>query len=334
MIRVLQLLAINDNNTVLMRHSGTNGEKRLLQVGDPFPLVDHLDPQRFVHKKLLIGGVNNPFATNLDADVIVNTIGDADRYAHALAKLENTAYTNHPVFINHPDDVVNTCPDKLYTLLEHSDTLIHPKTVKINPRSLNDVKTALHKSSLTTPFIMKEASSPAGRRKSILIESDDDIHLLEQFAFDGRGYYLSEFIDYHSKDGLYRKYRFYLIGNKIIPGFLIISDNWEIHNDEEAHKGMKKDLARIEEEEKDFLKQFSKKRLHLFKEIKEKTLLDYFALDCAFNRQNRPIIFKVSSEKHFLSNEKTMGYYSQKQVNALFESFGRMLLDKLQGRDR
>ncbi len=334
MTRVLQLLAINDDHTVLMKHSGTNGEKRLLQVGTPFPLVDQLNPQRFVHKKLLIGGVNNPFITNIEADIIVNSIGDADRYAHSLEKLDHTAYINHPVIINHPHNIVNTRPDKLYTLLKDSASLLHPKSVKIQPNSLNDVKASLQESSLTAPFIMKEASSPTGRCKRVLVRSDDDFYLLERFAFDGRDYYLSKFIDYRSKDGFYRKYRFYVIGDKIVPGFLIVSKEWEIHNDEQAHQELLKALPAIGEEEKNFLKQFSKKRLHLFKEIKEKTSLDYFAVDCAFDRQNRPVIFKVSSEKHFLSDEKKMGYYSQKQVNALFESFESMLVEKLKNRDR
>lgn len=333
MVRVLQLLALNDDNTVLMKHSGTNGEKRLLQVGTPFPLIEHLNPKNFVHKKLIIGGVNNPFITNLEADVIVNAIGDADRFAHALEKLDHTAYVNYPVVINHPHAVHNTCPDKLYTLLEHSETLLHPKTVKIQPKSLDEVKAALQENEIRTPFICKEASSPTGRCKRVLVKCDDDLYQLEQFAFDGRDYYLSQFIDYRSKDGLYRKYRFYVIGNKIIPGFLIVSKQWEIHNDEQAHQELLKALPAIEEEEKNFLKQFKKKTLHLFKEIKEKTLLDYFAVDCTFDKQNKPVIFKVSTEKHFLSDEKKMGYYSQKQINALFESYENMLIEKLQNRD-
>ena len=210
--------------------------------------------------------------------------------------------------------------------------MAQPRTIKIEPRSLEDIRHLLNVAKLRKPFIFKESASQSGRPKSVLIKSDIDLYLREQFAFDGRAYYVSQFIDYRSKDGLYRKYRFYVIGNKILPGFLMISKKWEIHNDDQAHKEMSKERAKVEEEEKNFLKQFKKKTMHLFREIKEKTALDYFAIDCTFDKQNRPIIFKVSTEKHFLSPEKTMGYYSQKQVDGLFESFETMLIDKLNDR--
>ncbi len=219
--------------------------------------------------------------------------------------------------------------DHLYHLVKEIEGMEVIKTIRITPRSLAEVKELLEKNRLQAPYIVKEAGLEPEQSQSYLFKEGDDIHDLERFAFDGRAYYIRPFYDYRSKDGLYRKYRFFIIGDKIIPGHLIISKEWYVKDDIQAHKGVEKNISAIEAEEKTFLKKYQKKRIPALISLKEKIDLDFYAVDCSINEKGKIILFNVDCEAHYFERCKKEGYYLPKQIQRFNEAVENMIINKL-----
>src|SRR5439155_1080338 len=81
---------------------------------------------------------------------------------------------------------------------------------------------------LTPPFLFRQVGSHGGQDLA-LVGDRDDLDRLEQFALDGRDFYVTEFVDFRSPDGLYRKYRVLVIDGVPYAKHMIASDSWNIH---------------------------------------------------------------------------------------------------------
>ena len=330
MITVLQLVGLGDRNEVLLVTTDDSGQKRFLEIPQLSPLLEVLNPQQFRHKKVLFGGESSHINIEIAPDLIYNSVGDPDRCSKVLQRLQKASAQNDFPYINHPDNIPRVRPDNLYLLAKEIEGMEAIKAIRIAPRSLTEVEELLHKYNIHAPFIVKEAGLEPEQSHSYLFKKTDDLHDLERFAFDGRAYYIRPFYDYRSKDRLYRKYRFFVIGDKILPGHLIISKEWYIKDDIEAHKGLENKFSTIEAEEKAFLKKYQKKRMPALLSLKEKLGLDFFAVDCSINDKGKIILFNVDCEAHYFERCKKEGYYLPKQIQRLNEAVETMVVNKLQ----
>ena len=329
MVTILQLAGLNDRNEVLLINTDKSGQKRFLDIDKVSPLLEPLNPQLFRHRKLLYGGVKSNWNVDIKPNIVYNSIGDPDRCSRSLERAQQASKSNPFPFINHPDLIVNVRADRLYELTKDIEGVTSPKCLRVTPYSLNELENALIQNGLSVPFIVKEVGTDPEVQNSFLLEDADEFYKLERFAFDGRAYYVTQFYDYRSKDDLYRKYRFFVMGNKILPGHLIVSREWYIVDDEHAHKTLNASLNTIEKEEKTFLKTYQKKRLPALLAIKEKVGLDFFAIDCSIDEKGEILLFNIDCEAHYFERVKNEGYYNEKQIQRYNEAVESMLLNKL-----
>ena len=328
MITVLQLTALSNTNEVLLVTTDESGQKRFLEIDRISPLLEPLNPSLFQHKKLLHGGVNNPISINIDPDIIYNSVCDPDRCSKALHIVQKAAKENPFPFVNHPDLIDNLREDKLYELSKDIDGLLSPKCIRATPHSLSELQNILQQHAFTPPFLVKEAGTEPELKNQYLFKEGDDFHLLERFAFDGRAYYIKKFHDYSSEDTLFRKYRFFIIGNKILPAHLIVSKQWKVSNDHQAHQDIR-DINAILKEEKEFLKRYQKKRTPPLIKLQKKLQLDFYAVDCAINPQGELLLFGIDGAAHYSEDIKDDGYYTAKQIERYNEAVETMLINKL-----
>ena len=144
-------------------------------------------------------------------------------------------------------------------------------------------------------------------------------------------YYLSEFIDYRSDDGFFRKYRFIFVGDDILPYHLAIDDTWKVHHastDMGAHSWM-------QEEEKIFLERpetvVSSTAWQALRAIRAKFDLDYFGIDCALDRDGKIVVFEVNASMLVhLRNDRFP--YKNAPVRRIKAAFASMLREKASGR--
>lgn len=329
MITILQLAGLDDSNQIQFITTDASGERRFLEFGWVSPLLKPLDPNRFQHSKLLYGGINNTIKINFKPDIVYNSISDPDRCTHTLNRVEQAAKNNPYPFINPPNYVLNTRKERLYDITKDIDNIMVPQCLRITPSSLEEVRSTIKEHNMQPPLLFQEAAPAHGATNRFLLESIDELHRLERFAFDGRAYYMRAFVDYRSEDGFYRKYRFFVIGNKILPGHLILSKEWEIKDDLQAHKTLGAELSQIKTEERAFLKAFQKRRIPALLALQERLGLDYFAVNCSFKNDGTLLLFDVSCGEHYLDASKEDDYYSPKQRKRFNEAVETMITNKL-----
>ncbi len=79
---------------------------------------------------------------------------------------------------------------------------------------------------LSIPFFIREDCVHGS--KTFLIKHPDD---LQNVPFESLSQPIAvEFIDTQSEDGLYRKYRYFAMGDEGIPGPLMVSNSWEVRD--------------------------------------------------------------------------------------------------------
>ncbi|UFS61798.1 hypothetical protein LOH54_09020 [Sulfurimonas sp. HSL-3221] len=328
MTTILQLAGLPDSNEIVLETTDETGARRFLDFAWLSPLLEPLDPSRFRHLKLLYGGADNPINVNIRPDIVYNSISDPERCLHALDRAQHAARSNPYPFINPPANIPRIRPDRLFEFVSPLKGITMPKTVRLTPHSLSDVQNVLAMSFLKPPILFKEAATYPERPNHYILENFDDLHALERFAFDGRAYYASTFSDYRSPDGLYRLYRFYVIGDTQLPGHLILSDQWYIRNDEEAHRGLKPKMTSVLSEEKAFLKQFKKKSFPILSMLKKQLGLDYFAVECTIDKKGELLLFSIDCNGHYADGTKAQGYYSTKELAQFNLAVEKMLLEK------
>jgi len=330
MITILQLTGLSDRDEVLFIKTDGHGQKRFLLVDRVSPLLEPLDPQQFQYKRLLYGGISSDSRIEIQPHAIFNSIGDPDRCSHTLKRVQQIAKKNDFPYINHPDYIPNIRLEYLYKVSREIEGLIVPRSLRIAPTSLSNLQAKLHEQGLEAPYIIKEVGTDPDRKNSFLVQQTSDIHELERFAFDGRTYEVTQYHEYRSTDGFYRKQRFFVIGDTLYPGHLIISEHWHVTNDQDAHQTWSRQQKKLFKEEKHFLKQYQSRQFSALLSLKEHTGLDFFAVDCHILEDESILLFGIDCEAHYFENVKENGYYNDKQIQRYNHAVEMMIIKKIE----
>ena len=254
-----------------------------------------------IHKKILTPTGRQELPNPMAFDLIVNVICDPDSSDKALKKVIQIIEAGKEVpVINHPLKIFNTARDKVYQLLKDIKGLVVPKVWRFAPRRLKDIKEFIEKENIKFPFLFRPAGSHTGQGL-VKIDNEEQISELERFAFDGSDYYIVEFYDFKSEDGLYRKYRVYFVDKKPYPRHLIASKGWNIHASN-FNEFMTQEPYKTERAE--FLNNFDIEKFKPLSEIVDKIGLDYFAIDFGIDKEGNLVIFEVNSCGKLLETSK------------------------------
>jgi len=289
-IRVLQIMGIDDSGTVTVQRLNEHGIARFRCTGN-VELAGLLDPAEFSVRTLTRGPMGSEPVRLDRPDVVLSAVCDPDTNDLTLGVVaEAIRMIGRPV-VNDPERVRATTRAELSVRLQGIAGLRVPNTVRLVPAFAADVHDSIDRGDLAYPFLLREAGAHGGTRLALL-QSDDDRRLLDQFAFDGRSFYATEFVDFRSPDGLYRKYRVLVIGGRPFPKHLIAADSWNIHA-ENRHDHM--DRPELVREEEAFLDGFSSERYPAFAAIAEVLQLDYFGVDFALDADDQLILFEANA---------------------------------------
>lgn len=329
MVRILKLLGIDDSDEVnfVCGYSKKGGPE--FHIDGIMPILRHLRHTEFLVHSIVLGGQKSVDIKIDKPQLLFNSICDADSNKKSLKVAVNIAKTLSDIpIVNHPLHVQKTTRDGIYQLFHGSEKVIAPKTLRIVPQRIAQIETMIDDEKIRLPFIFRPAGGQAGIGM-VLIRTKEDLCELEQFAFDGREFYMIEYVDFVSKDGLYRKYRYFVIGGKVYPGHLIISEHWDIHKDQRYHTSEQRSYSDTEQEERAFLKKWDRKVVPIFKGFYEKLGLDYFGVDCGFDKKGNMVIFEINACMNIFSPEKDASYYNDKYRSMIKNAAIEMFYDKL-----
>jgi glutathione synthase/RimK-type ligase-like ATP-grasp enzyme len=292
MVKILQLIGIDDSDTAGILYLSPDPKRMRYNFTGNVELLPFLENKDFEIFKHLVGGMKGDPASFPKVDMVFNSICDPDSSVKALNIASNIVNAlKIPVF-NDPRRMMKTRRENMYQMLSGMEGVIAPKTLRIYPKYVSEIVKVLESGQMTCPFLMRMAGSHNGMNLE-LIRDLKDMPELDKFPFDGRAYYMTQFIPYRSKDGFYRKYRVAVVNGKPYPKHLVVADDWKVRDD--SGKAVMDSHPEFQEEEKVFLKESYKKDASVLSRIHETLGLDYFGVDFSYAENGRMIIFEVNS---------------------------------------
>ena len=155
-------------------------------------------------------------------DLVFNLIGDSDDGEEALARAASYEAICRVPFLNPPSRVQRTRRDLMPALLAGIDGLVVPRVVR---REASGNGAPPDRAGLRLPMLLRKAGRHGGDSVE-LIQTDEQFRT----AWPHTGScYMTEYHDYRSADGYFRKYRVIFVDRQPFPYHLAISPQWLVH---------------------------------------------------------------------------------------------------------
>lgn len=234
--------------------------------------------------------------------LIFNQIAEADTHRGALERcIELCARVRTPL-INHPQSILQTTRDRVSETLQGIPAVTVPRTVRFNPGSPSDVFDRAEEDRFGMPFIVRVAGLHGGQ-SMVRVGNREDYPELHALPFDGRDFYLTEFVDCRDDSGRYNRQRLVVIdGEPILRGWLY-DRNWKVHG---ASRGYMLSQETWEDDYKRsdwFESAIIPKLKPAVGEIARRLKLEYFGIDCSVDPEGHMLIFEANANMNILTNE-------------------------------
>jgi tetratricopeptide (TPR) repeat protein len=256
-------------------------------------------------------------------DLVFNAVGDPDAAPEALALACQFAQAcSHPI-MNLPDRVVRTIRSALPDLLTGVANALVPGSRRFAGDGAA-IPQAIADSGLRFPLIVR----PAGRHGGEGATKIDSVEDLPSQLLDGGAIYATEFVDYRSADGWYRKYRVIFIDRKLYPYHLAIGRNWLLHY---WTAEMDADVARKDEELR-FLQEprasVGEDAWAALEAIAVALDLDYAGIDFSVLPDGRLLFFEANATMLVHPEDDQAFGYKNRAVRIILDAFDAMVARK------
>jgi len=234
-----------------------------------------------------------------DHELAILAVGESDENAPLLAALSGRlASWPKPILNGAPSHVLALGRDRAPQRLAGASEINAPPSRRVRRAELMVLAEdgALIQALLPGcdfPLIVRPVGSHAGVGLA-RIETPADLgpYLAAQ---SGELFYLSPFVDYASRDGLYRKLRLAFVGGRPFVAHMAVSEHWMVHY---LNAGMTESAARRAEEAammETFDIYFAVRHASALHILAERVGLDYFAIDCAEDKLGRLLVFEADT---------------------------------------
>ena len=228
-------------------------------------------------------------------DALIVAMSESDENRELLLTLEQLLADWPKPVINAPQHIPSVGRDVASALLQNAPGLLIPPTLRASRAALQAIATGAARlpvefEGCDFPIILRPVGSQAGRDLAKIEGPADIANYLSRV--DAPEFYLSRFIDYSGKDGLFRKMRVALIDGVPFACHMAVSAHWMIHY---VNAGMYEEAWK-RDEEASFMARFDdfaqRHRLAL-DAIAQRTKLDYLFIDCAQTPDGQLLVFEI-----------------------------------------
>lgn len=264
-------------------------------------------------------------------DVILVAPCALDGNRPTLTRITELLKTTDAPVINRPDRIPCTTRDDAWNLLGSEPHICMARTVRVGRGALiaqiNEYERTETVAGVKFPMIIRPVGSHAGQGLARVLT----IHDLKQYVDDSdrSEFYVASYIDYRSKDGLFRKYRIALIDGVPYVSHMGISVHWMVHY---PYEEMLANPQRRDEEARfmaEFDGDFAQRHRQALATVAKLTGLDYVGLDCAEMPDGRLVIFEVATAMvvHDM-DDRTAFPYKPACMKRFFDAFCAMVVRK------
>jgi len=219
-------------------------------------------------------------------DVLFNTIAESEAARPALALARTLAEREGVRPINPPETVAALGRASVAERFAHSSTILAPAVERVDAA-------ALRAREIAEPLVVRPVGSQAGYALAYIGDAAAMRAYLDEQVHDA--YFVMPFVDYHSDDGFYRKYRVMFVEGAPFAYHLAISPRWMIHYYNAAmaeHVWMREEEARFIA---DLGAVFRRTLRDALAEIAAAVPLEYFGIDCGMAPDGRLLLFEADA---------------------------------------
>jgi Tfp pilus assembly protein PilF/glutathione synthase/RimK-type ligase-like ATP-grasp enzyme len=264
-------------------------------------------------------------------DLVFNAIADADAGAPFLAPAAALIHSLGCPAINPPERIVPTRRDLVGGLLRDVPGLVVPEIERLTRAEA--VALAQRGAGWTGPRLIRRVGSHGG---TDLRRVDDPAALAPYLeAMPAEAYYLSEYRDYRSADGNFRKYRFIFVDREVFPYHLAIARDWMVH----YWRAAMEEAAGLRQEEERFLADYTSvfpgELATTVRAVAHRLDLDYAGMDCALSGDGRVLLFEANANMlvHLHHGREDFAY-KHAHVPGIAEAMSRLILRRATARTR
>lgn len=236
------------------------------------------------HDVVILGPVKRrPFGI---PDLIVNCICDPSFHRRSLEIVAELVGRFRVPVLNHPWAVMGTSRARGSYTLGHQVGVNMPLTTHF-VCTAGSLAEHLERHGHTLPVLGRPAGAHGGKGLARIDRADfipDELAGLDDFL-------VTDFVDYASPDGLYRKYRVIYVNDRLFRRHVVISDSWKVAGQSRL---VMKDRPELIDEEKAFIAgqggDFEARLIHQFRALH----LDFGVCDFAIAEDGTVTIFEIN----------------------------------------
>ena len=233
----------------------------------------------------------------LGPGALLNHAADADLCKETLRLIERIARKVERPCFNHPSAIARTTRDGVARLLTGIQGLDVPKTIRSDAHTARDLADDVSRAGLAYPLLVRVAGSHGGL-DMVRVDGPDGIEQISTLKRDGRSLYATEFRDFKSADGFYRKARIVVVEDRVFLRHFVVGKQWLLHTDDRAEDTEREERAMFAAFDAEWVPRLQP----VFGEIANRLDLDFFGVDCHLTPDGQVLLFEANSCMYILNN--------------------------------
>jgi Flp pilus assembly protein TadD len=224
-------------------------------------------------------------------DIAFNAIADPDRGGPYLAEAMALCRSHDRPVLNPPERIETTRRDRVAARLADIPGLVVPAIRHLSRAEM--MASAADPLCCDRPQVVRPAGSHGGEGLQRIDRTADLLEYLN--AMPCEAYYLSDYCDFRSRDGFFRKYRFIFVDGAVYPYHLAIGTDWKVHYwrvDMDAAPWMKREEAAFLA---DYRSVFPGALADMVGTVARRLGLDYAGMDCGLCPDGRIVLFEANA---------------------------------------
>ena len=227
--------------------------------------------------------------------VLLNLITEPEGNAKVLETLRKLLRGVRGRVINRPEAVLRSTRDEVARLLRGIAGLVVPQTVRLNGAKPAIAAAAITRAGLPAPFILRQVGTHSGKIVGLFDSVEEAVT-----ALTPGDHVATQFIDFASADGLYRKYRAFFIGERILLRHMLVSDHWNVHAKDRS-RFMAEYPDTVAEEQKliESDNPFPPEIRAVLEQVSDRMPLDFFGMDFGVTQGGDVVLFEANATMSF-----------------------------------
>jgi hypothetical protein len=257
------------------------------------------NPTDFDLLHISTGYFRQPVRYELDPyHCLLNCVTDADSNPKTIANIRKLLKGYRGRVINRPEAVEQSTRERVAAALDGIENLVVPSTLRLGRRGGPLLKRLEARGQLKLPAIVRAAGTHGGE----IVGLCRDFAEVERAVAGAPGdSIVTEYVDYRSADGIFRKFRIFVIGDRLVFRHVVFADQWSAHARDrvaflERHPAMVAEWRQWCEGELALLGEPVVATLH---RIRERLPLDFFGIDFGLLPDGRVLLFEANATMNF-----------------------------------